>query len=215
MRASGFQQRRSWGGKALCAWVPSIKYPTPPGLCDWNCGQNVNMEPRRVAAPHQSHRPEAPRLTASVKASQRPARPPKNKGSHGWKACSTEATLSGGCRGKAWRNIAGDSRTGQASHDAGMAPAAKVEEKTVVRYETVEERCIRLHAQHVGAKALDRPAPFDTCPMTPPGPAPNEKPNDFNNHNSRPGREKKSMISVRILLPFPNLRNTGRINRNL
>ena len=62
LRASGFQQRRSWGGKALCAWVPSIKYPTPLGLCDWNCGQNVNMEPRRAAAPHQSHRPEAPRL---------------------------------------------------------------------------------------------------------------------------------------------------------
>ena len=40
--------------------VPSIKYPTPPGLYDWNCGQNVNMEPRRAAAPHQSHRPEAP-----------------------------------------------------------------------------------------------------------------------------------------------------------
>ena len=69
LRASGFQQRRSWGGKALCAWVPSIKYPTPPGLCDWNCGQNVNMEPRRAAAPRQSHRPEAPRLTASVTAS--------------------------------------------------------------------------------------------------------------------------------------------------
>jgi hypothetical protein len=29
------------------------------------------------------------------------------------KACSTEATLSGGCRGKAWQNIAGRSRAGK------------------------------------------------------------------------------------------------------
>jgi hypothetical protein len=28
--------------------------------------------------------------------------------------------------------------------------------------------------------------------MTPRSLAPNEKPNDFNNHNSRPGRERKS-----------------------
>jgi hypothetical protein len=70
LRASGFQQRRSWVEKALCAWVPSIKYPTPSGLYDWNCGQNVNLEPRRAAAPHQSHGPEA-RLTTSVTTSLR------------------------------------------------------------------------------------------------------------------------------------------------
>ena len=28
--------------------------------------------------------------------------------------------------------------------------------------------------------------------LLPRGPAPNEKPNDFNNHNSRPGRQRKS-----------------------
>jgi class 3 adenylate cyclase len=51
----------------------------------------------------------------------------------------------------------------------------------------------RLAASPPGiCKALDRPAPFDTCPMTPRGPAPNEKLNDFNSHNSRPGRERKS-----------------------
>ena len=64
-------------------------------------------------------------------------------------------------------------------------------------------------------KALDRPAPF-TCPMTPRGPAPNEKPNDFNNHNSRLGRERKANdFSSVYFCRFPNLRNTGRINRNL
>ena len=47
----------------------------------------------------------------------------------------------------------------QITREGGVVNA-KVEEKTVVRYETVEERCIRLHAQHVGAKALDRPAPL-------------------------------------------------------
>jgi hypothetical protein len=119
LRASGFQQRRSWGGKALCAWVPSIKYPTPPGLCDWNCGQNVNMEPRRAAAPHESHRPEAPRLTASVTASLRPARPPKNSLMAGRHVQQRPGSLAA-AEEKLGEISLG---TGQASHDAGMAPA--------------------------------------------------------------------------------------------
>jgi hypothetical protein len=67
---------------------------------------------------------------------------------------------------------------------------------------SVEERCIRLHAQHVGAKALDRPAPFDTCPMTH-GARPQTKNLMISITTIRgPAANEKSMISVRILLPF-------------
>jgi hypothetical protein len=46
--------------------------------------------------------------------------------------------------------------------------------------------------------------------MTPRGPAPNEKPNDFNSHDSRPGREEEAAEEVGFIQRVPVLDEAGK-----